>query len=326
MRHPLLLLLPLAALALARCASATNSPQQAAPSPRAVGGVRARRADGLRVGLDPRRGGQGLADARDVHRADPRPRRGRPWPRDRELRAPRRRRLPLGPARSALDLLDRRRHGLATPTCAGSCSRGHAAAAGRRADRGAGQLLRLRLPAARRGDEPFAVTRRGRPRCPWNAEHRLVRIGLQGPRDRPRRARRRATWSSCSTCPARWTSPTSCRWSSRRMKLLVEQLGENDRVAIVVYAGAAGLVLAARRRGRQARAILAAHRPARRPAARPTAARASSSPTRWPREHFIPGGINRVILATDGDFNVGITSDGELVAPDRGEGARAASS
>ena len=63
--------------------------------------------------------------------------------------------------------------------------------------------------------------------------------------------------------------------------------------------------------------IHAARSPTCRPAARPTAAPASSSPTRSRGEHFIKGGVNRVILATDGDFNVGVTSQDELVRPDR---------
>ena len=47
--------------------------------------------------------------------------------------------------------------------------------------------------------------------------------------------------------------------------------------------------------------------------ARPTAGPASSSPTTWPPSNFIKNGTNRVILATDGDFNVGITDKDELV-------------
>ena len=49
---------------------------------------------------------------------------------------------------------------------------------------------------------------------------------------------------------------------------------------------------------------------------------ASSSPTSSPRRHFIKGGTNRVILATDGDLNVGITDQGELSTADREEGER----
>ena len=83
-------------------------------------------------------------------------------------------------------------------------------------------------------------------------------------------------------------------------------------MAIVVYAGAAGLVLPPTSGDGQG------HDPRRRstgcrPAARPPAARASGWPTTWRSEHFNPEGNNRVILATDGDFNVGVSSDAEMV-------------
>ena len=111
-----------------------------------------------------------------------------------------------------------------------------------------------------------------------------------------------------------------------RWRMLVEQLGESDRVAIVVYAGASGLRAAADRR----------HERSRRSARRSTSLEAGGStnggerhPARLrasPREHFIAGGVNRVILCTDGDFNVGVTSHERPGRADRGEGARAASS
>ena len=66
---------------------------------------------------------------------------------------------------------------------------------GRRADRGAGQLLPLRLPAAARRRRPFSVTIEVAP-CPWNAEHRLVRIGLKGRAIDGDKRCRRATSSS----------------------------------------------------------------------------------------------------------------------------------
>ena len=60
-----------------------------------------------------------------------------------------------------------------------------------------------------RSGEPFSVTTEVAA-CPWNASHRLALVGLQARRSRPA-ARRRATSSSCSTSPGRWTLPTSCR-------------------------------------------------------------------------------------------------------------------
>ena len=56
------------------------------------------------------------------------------------------------------------------------------------------------------------------------------------------------------------------------------------------------------------------------------APKGSSSPTRSAAENFIKGGVNRVILATDGDFNVGVTSQGDLDQADRGEGEEPACS
>ena len=96
------------------------------------------------------------------------------------------------------------------------------------------------------------------------------------------------------------------------LQLLVEELGENDRIAIVVYAGASGLVLPIDLLLEEGRDPLGASTSSR-PAARPTAGRASSSPTSRPSTTSSRAASNRVILATDGDFNVGITNRDELI-------------
>ena len=88
-------------------------------------------------------------------------------------------------------------------------ARGPAAAGRRGPDRGDDQLLPVRLPAARPATAPFAVTTevgpaRGTPATSWSASGRE-------PRRSPPTASRRATWSSSSTCRARWSRPTSCR-------------------------------------------------------------------------------------------------------------------
>ena len=99
--------------------------------------------------------------------------------------------------------------------------------------------------------------------------------------------------------------------------LLVDQLSEQDRIAIVVYAGASGLVLpptSGDRKGEIRAAIDALE------AGGSTAGGAGIQLAyETAREAFIEGGVNRVILATDGDFNVGITSEGDLVPPHRAE-------
>ena len=95
------------------------------------------------------------------------------------------------------------------------------------------------------------------------------------------------------------------------MKMLVDTLRSDDRVAIVVYAGESGLALAS---------TSGNHKAAIRAAIDELHAGGSTNGASGIRlaydtaaEHFIKGGVNRVILATDGDFNVGVTSQGELV-------------
>jgi Ca-activated chloride channel family protein len=95
------------------------------------------------------------------------------------------------------------------------------------------------------------------------------------------------------------------------MRLLADTLTSRDRVAIVVYAGSSGLVLPATRGDRRGRIHSAI---AELEAGGSTnGGQGIQLAYHVARANFIPHGINRVILATDGDFNVGITSHGELV-------------
>ena len=95
------------------------------------------------------------------------------------------------------------------------------------------------------------------------------------------------------------------------ISLLVEQLRPQDRVAVVVYAGASGLVLPPTpgNREQEIRAAIGNLQ-----AGGSTAGgEGIILAYKIAAESFIPGGINRVILGTDGDFNVGITNQGDLV-------------
>jgi Ca-activated chloride channel family protein len=158
-------------------------------------------------------------------------------------------------------------------------------------------------------DTPFSVTTEVAA-CPWNPRHRLALIGLQArriPDDRtPPRNLVFLLDVSGSMMPA-----DKLPLVKTAMRMLVDTLKPADRVAIVVYAGASGLVLPSTPGDRKAdiqRAIAelnaggSTNGAAGIRLAYDTAASA-----------FIKGGINRVILATDGDFNVGVTSQGELV-------------
>jgi Ca-activated chloride channel family protein len=156
---------------------------------------------------------------------------------------------------------------------------------------------------------PFSVTTEVAA-CPWNSRHRLALIGLQArriPDDRtPPRNLVFLLDVSGSMMPH-----NKLPLVKTAMRMLVDTLKPADRVAIVVYAGATGLALPSTPGDRKAdiqRAIAelnaggSTNGAAGIQLAYDTAAKA-----------FIKGGINRVILATDGDFNVGVTSQGELV-------------
>jgi len=145
--------------------------------------------------------------------------------------------------------------------------------------------------------------------APWKPEHRLMRIGLKGTPlsldDRPRLNLVFLLDVSGSMEP-----PDKLPLLKQAMRLLVDELTENDQVAIVVYAGASGMVLP-RTSGDQKGVILDA---LDRLQAGGSTNGGSGIQLAYDHAvaHFIPGGTNRVVLATDGDFNVGVTSQGEL--------------
>jgi Ca-activated chloride channel family protein len=158
------------------------------------------------------------------------------------------------------------------------------------------------------GDEPFAVSSEVAA-CPWNARHRLIQIGLQARRLPPGETPPRNLVFLLDVLGSMAT-PEKLPLVKSAMDLLVEQLTENDRVSIVVYAGAAGLVLPPTSGDKKAQIKDAIDRLE---AGGSTAGGAGIQLAyATASQAFIDGGVNRVILATDGDFNVGITSRGDL--------------
>jgi Ca-activated chloride channel family protein len=99
------------------------------------------------------------------------------------------------------------------------------------------------------------------------------------------------------------------QWSLQR---LVEQLGENDRVAIVVYASASGLVLPSTSCHRKAEILSSIERLRAGGSTNGGAGIQLAYDVAAAPENFIKGGTNRVILATDGEFNVGVQNQGDL--------------
>ncbi len=145
--------------------------------------------------------------------------------------------------------------------------------------------------------------------CPWNDAHRLVRIGLQG-RKIALEKRPAMNLVFLLDVSGSMISPHKLPLLLRSLQLLVPTLTENDRVAIVVYAGNAGLVLPSTA-GDRHRDILDALNQLR--AGGSTAGgQGIQLAYRVAAENFIQGGVNRVLLATDGDFNVGVSDTGSL--------------
>lgn len=159
------------------------------------------------------------------------------------------------------------------------------------------------------GDEPFSVAVDAA-ECPWKAGHRLVRIGLQG-RDIDRAARPAGNLVFLIDVSGSMQAPNKLALVKQALAMLVEELSENDRVSIVTYAGNAGLVLPPTT-GEKKREILAAIESLT-PGGSTHGSAGIALAYEQAREHFIPGGSNRVILATDGDVNVGVTNTAALV-------------
>jgi Ca-activated chloride channel homolog len=158
-------------------------------------------------------------------------------------------------------------------------------------------------------DHPFAVHMETAA-SPWTRGHRLVRIGIKG-REVPRGERPPSNLVFLLDVSGSMDAPDRLPLVRAAMRLLVEELGPQDRVAIAVYAGSEGLVLPSTPAKDKA-AILSAIE-----SLTPGGSTHGSAGIRLAYEtaaaSFIKGGVNRVILATDGDFNVGVTSQGELV-------------
>jgi Ca-activated chloride channel family protein len=159
------------------------------------------------------------------------------------------------------------------------------------------------------GDAPFSITTELAV-CPWNDKHRLALIGLQG-REIPESEASPRNLVFLIDVSGSMMPPDKLPLVRTAMRMLADVLTSRDRVAIVVYAGASGLVLPSTP-GDQKATI---HRAIAELGAGGSTNGAAGIELayRTAREHFIKGGVNRVVLATDGDFNVGVTSQDELV-------------
>lgn len=160
-----------------------------------------------------------------------------------------------------------------------------------------------------KGDAPFSINTEIAD-CPWNKENKLVMIGLQGKRI-PVDNLPPGNIVFLIDVSGSMQDENKLPLVKSSIKLLIEQLREEDKVSMVVYAGQAGLVLPSTS-GAQKQKIRDAVD--RLEAGGSTAGGAGIQLAyKVAKENFIKKGNNRVILCTDGDFNVGLSSDASLV-------------
>ena len=155
---------------------------------------------------------------------------------------------------------------------------------------------------------PFRVTTELAP-APWNARHQLLMVGVKG-YDVPQATLPPANLVFLIDTSGSMDSPDKLPLVKAALRQLVPQLRAQDRVSIVVYAGSAGLVLAPTPGDRQGEILAALDR-----------LEAGGSTNggdgirlayAMAKQAFVKGGANRVILATDGDFNVGTVDQDAL--------------
>lgn len=154
---------------------------------------------------------------------------------------------------------------------------------------------------------PFSVTYEVSA-CPWNPDHWLAHVGLQGQQVDTREIPPRNLVFLIDVSGS-MADPDKLPLLQQGLLMLTQQLGPEDRVSIVVYAGASGVVLRPTSNRRTIeRALMGLY------AGGSTNGGAGIELAyRMAEQAWVRDGINRVILATDGDFNVGMVSDAELL-------------
>jgi Ca-activated chloride channel family protein len=159
-----------------------------------------------------------------------------------------------------------------------------------------------------RGEHPFSVYTELSV-CPWNRDHQLLHVGLQG-KNMNKSELPNSNLVFLLDVSGSMSSYNKLPLLKSAFQMLVSELRPEDRVAIVVYAGAAGLVLESTP-GNEKDKMLAAIEKLQ--AGGSTAGGAGLKLAyKIAEENFIEGGNNRIILATDGDFNVGVSSNAEM--------------
>ncbi|WP_276483097.1 vWA domain-containing protein [Paraflavitalea pollutisoli] len=157
-----------------------------------------------------------------------------------------------------------------------------------------------------KADQPFSVITESMA-CPWNEQHQLVMIGLQGKKIEADQLPP-SNLVFLIDVSGSMQAANKLPLVRSSLKLLADQLRPQDKISIVVYAGSAGLVLPATNDKNKIREAIDELE-----AGGSTAGGAGIQLAyKTAQQHFLKGGNNRVILCTDGDFNVGASSDDAL--------------
>lgn len=158
--------------------------------------------------------------------------------------------------------------------------------------------------------QPFSVNVEAAA-APWNPQHELVRIALRG-REIPVNDRGPANLVFLIDVSGSMESENKLPLLKRSLLALVKNLSPEDRVAIVVYAGSSGLVLPSTPGKDRARILEVLG--TLKASGGTNGGEGIELAYRTARENFVKGGNNRIILCSDGDFNVGITNQNDLIA------------
>ncbi|MAW85148.1 MAG: hypothetical protein CMJ42_01330 [Phyllobacteriaceae bacterium] len=163
-------------------------------------------------------------------------------------------------------------------------------------------------PVAGNPEQPFKPTVTVVP-SPWNEHRKLMHIAIKGYDVQPE-ARPRANLVFLIDTSGSMNAPDKLPLLKTSFRLLLDRLDANDTVSIVTYAGSAGVVLEPTAASDKAKILAAIDGLG---AGGSTAGAAGiETAYRLAEQNFVEGGVNRVMLATDGDFNVGPSSDDAL--------------
>ena len=164
-------------------------------------------------------------------------------------------------------------------------------------------------PAPRNRKQPFMVETEIAP-TPWNSNTHLLRIGIQG-YEVPKQELPCSNLVFLIDVSGSMHSPDKLPLLRQALGMLTQNLSARDSISIVVYAGASGVVLPPTPGNHKATIMNAINR--LEAGGSTNGAAGIRLAYQMARQNFQPNGVNRVILATDGDFNVGLASTTELI-------------